>query len=231
MKPSVAASRHGTSLSLLEMAGVDAADLGPARQYLLFAAAGPASGGVSDLLKVFDSEDEARGAFLRLRRDDRLRRGWAELAALNRRGGVSVLCSFGLGRPVPWRPRRFVHPPQAAKEAAMSTTTPTKPERPTSPPQARPSRIRYVLATAVLGLAFMGAGVLVTIRGDSTRPAPRPAPAATQRAPSNDPSSGDETFPGCLSDIECDGEPSHLPPGNWDLPVASSVDRRGTDSR
>ena len=211
------------ALSQLEMVG-DAADLAPARLYLLFAAAGPASGGVGDLLEVFESGDEARSAFLRLRRDDRLRRGWAELAALDGRGGVFVLCTFGRGRPVPWRPRHFIHLPQPMKGTAMSTTTQTKPEITTRPAEARPSRIRYVAATAIFGLAAMGAGALATIGGDSTSPAPGPAPAASQAVSSIDIPRGAETFPGCLNDIECTGEPSHLPPGYWDLPVASSVD-------
>jgi hypothetical protein len=95
----------------------------------------------------------------------------------------------------------------------MSTSNLTKPETPTRPPEARPKRIRYLLAAAIFGLASMGAGLLVTIGGDSTSPAPNPAPAASQR--------GNETFPGCLNDIECNGEPSQLPPGYWNLPVAS----------
>ncbi len=102
----------------------------------------------------------------------------------------------------------------------MSTTTLPMSETPTTPPGRRPARIRYALASAIVGLASVGVVVLSTVGGDSTSPAPRPsAPAATVYAP---PSS--EMFPGCINDIECTGEPSNLPPGYWDVPIGSSVD-------
>ena len=82
--------------------GIDAVELAPARRHLLFAAAGPAAGGVGDLVGVFDAELDGRQAFARLRQDRSLRSGWAELCAIDLHGRVSILCSFGGDRPVRW---------------------------------------------------------------------------------------------------------------------------------
>ncbi len=106
----------------------------------------------------------------------------------------------------------------------MSTPTLTKPATPRTPPEARPSRIRYAVAATILGLASMGAVALATIGRDSTSPAPRPASAAPQPMSSIEFPPGNETFPGCLNDIECYGEPSRLPPGYWDEPHTAPSD-------
>lgn len=101
----------------------------------------------------------------------------------------------------------------------MSTNTLTESEPTTALPERRPTRIRYALASALLGLAAAGAVVLTTGSDGSTSPAPRPsAPATTVYA-----SSYTEIFAGCMNDLECTGEPSHLPSGYWDAP-AGSVD-------
>ena len=106
----------------------------------------------------------------------------------------------------------------------MSTTTITESEAPTRQPAPRRPRNRYLFATAVFGLASMGAVALITVGGDSTSPAPDPPPVASQPASSIGFPEWNETYPGCLNDIECNGEPSDLPPGYWDLPAVSSVD-------
>ena len=99
----------------------------------------------------------------------------------------------------------------------MSTNTLTKSETSTVTPKRRPTRVRYAVASAILGLASVGAVVVTTVGGGSNSPAPRaPTPAPTMFAP---PSS--EVFPGCINDIECTGEPSRLPPGYWDVPFGS----------
>lgn len=87
---------------LLSRLGIDAVELAPARRHLLFAAPGPAAGGVGDLVGVFDAEVDGREAFARLRQDRSLRSGWAELCAIDLYGRVSILCSFGGDRPVRW---------------------------------------------------------------------------------------------------------------------------------
>lgn len=99
----------------------------------------------------------------------------------------------------------------------MSTTTQTKPQTTTTPPERRPRRIRYGVASALFGLAAVGTVVLTTSGGGSTSPVPRlPTPAPTVYAPPSN-----EVFPGCINDLECTGEPSHLPPGYWDPPIGS----------
>jgi hypothetical protein len=222
-------SHSGAEVSLPELLNaleVDRAVLVPDRQHLLFASVGAAAGGTEDLLEVFASEAEARQAFLRLRQAALLHDGWAELAAIDRAGQVSVLCSFGRGRPVPWRPRKFAgravaevtHPLQREKGTAMSTDTITQAEVGTGAPELQARRRKYKLATAVLGLAAFGALVLSSVGGGSTSPSPSPAPASSQLAPSLERPPVNEVFVGCLNDIECYGEPSQLPQGHWDLP-------------
>lgn len=53
-------------------------------------------GGLRSIRGVFDSEDEARGAFRRLRLEHRSAPGWGELVALDRAGRVEALCWFGV---------------------------------------------------------------------------------------------------------------------------------------
>lgn len=53
-------------------------------------------GGLRSIRGVFDSEDEARSAFRRLRLEHRSAPGWAELVALDRSGRVKALCWFGV---------------------------------------------------------------------------------------------------------------------------------------
>ncbi|HEX2023961.1 MAG TPA: hypothetical protein VHF00_04610 [Acidimicrobiales bacterium] len=53
-------------------------------------------GGLRSVRGVFDSEEEARGAFRRLRLEHRSAPGWGELVALDRAGRVKALCWFGV---------------------------------------------------------------------------------------------------------------------------------------
>ena len=53
-------------------------------------------GGLRTIRGVFDSEDEARGAFRRLRLEHRSAPGWGELVALDLAGRVTALCWFGV---------------------------------------------------------------------------------------------------------------------------------------
>ena len=88
----------------------------------------------------------------------------------------------------------------------------------------RAGRLGYKLVGAAAGIAALGAVVLTAVAGDSTAPVRPSAPASTQPAPTVAYPAITETFPGCLNDIECNGEPSQLPPGYWDLPTMSHVD-------
>lgn len=219
---------------LLEIIG-ELADSAPVRQYLLFGGLGAASGSVKDLLEVFGSEEDARRAFqrLRLRGNDALPVGWAELVALDRGHGVHILCSFGRGRPVRWRPnplpeeatavgglRRPVHLSRTKKGTAMSTDTITEPTVTTRVPDGRPRRMVYRLTAALAGLAAFGGLLLAGVGGNPTSPAPAEAPAGAQPSPLLK----GEVFPGCLNDIECYGEPSRLAPGYWDVPTTAGID-------
>lgn len=105
----------------------------------------------------------------------------------------------------------------------MSTEAVTNAQALTPSPEARPSRARYVIAALILSLTSMGALVLSSTGDNSGAPATNPAPAGSRVAPPTPSAQGAETFPGCLNDIECRGEPSHLPPGYWDPPVEPSV--------
>ena len=70
---------------------------GPASWFLLFGGTRQeAGGGLRSLRRVFDSEDEARAAFRRLRLEPGSAPGWAELVALDRSGRVKALCWFGV---------------------------------------------------------------------------------------------------------------------------------------
>ena len=75
--------------------GIDATDVAPACQYLLFAGVnGRVRGGSADVVRVLDSEEAARTAFRALRLqcgED----GWGELAALDTAGRMRRLCWFG----------------------------------------------------------------------------------------------------------------------------------------
>ena len=73
----------------------------PYPQYLLFSGRHPATGGLGDLVGVFDDEDAARAAFtaLRLRRESVA--SWGELGAIDSPGRCAVLCWFGHERPRP----------------------------------------------------------------------------------------------------------------------------------
>lgn len=66
------------------------------RLFLLFACAdGRPAGGLGDLVGTFDTEEEAREVFQRVRLsvDDRI--GWAELVALTSTGRINPVCWFG----------------------------------------------------------------------------------------------------------------------------------------
>jgi hypothetical protein len=106
----------------------------------------------------------------------------------------------------------------------MSTNTIVEPAATTAEPGRPPRRLGYKLAGAVFGLAALGAVVVIADAGESTGPASTPGPASTQPAPSVQFPPTTEIFAGCLNDVECSGEPSHLPPGYWTLPYTAAVD-------
>jgi hypothetical protein len=79
--------------ALVEL-GVASDELLPPQRFLLFGGGrGPARGGAGDLLATFESETRARDAFVALRR--RGEASWAQLVALEARGGVKRLAWFG----------------------------------------------------------------------------------------------------------------------------------------
>ena len=101
--------------ALLARLGIDAPELDVPVRYLLFAGVHHRPRrGAAELVASFHSEAEARRAFTALRRQRSDREGWAELAALDRRGRCSRLAWFvqdddvrraapGSRRPRPWR--------------------------------------------------------------------------------------------------------------------------------
>ena len=106
----------------------------------------------------------------------------------------------------------------------MSTETIARPATTTGTRAGRPRRLAFRLAGLVAGFDTVGAVVVLADSGTSTGPVLTPGPARTQPAPSMSYPPTTEIFAGCLNDIECTGEPSHLPPGYWDLPVMSPAD-------
>ncbi len=89
--------------AFLDRLGVDLTDPVPTRHYLLFAGgeAGP-SGGLRDLVGLYDSEEAAREAFRFIRLTPAYRRGWGELVALRPGRGFEPLCWFGRARSEPF---------------------------------------------------------------------------------------------------------------------------------
>jgi hypothetical protein len=67
--------------------------LGPSVHYLLVA--GAERPGAGHVLSIFDSEQDARAAFVTVRRSDPGPDAWAELTELTVRGDVRRLCWFG----------------------------------------------------------------------------------------------------------------------------------------
>ncbi len=82
--------------AFVDRLGAQATDLAPPRHYLLFAAGeGGASGGLRDLLGLYDGEEAAREAFRSTRLSPAYRGGWGELVALQPGRGFEPLCWFG----------------------------------------------------------------------------------------------------------------------------------------
>lgn len=82
--------------SFLSGLGLEAADLTPARHYLLFASTGSGgAGGLRDLHGAFDSEKRARDAFRNLRMASAFSGGWAELLAVQPGRRIVPVCWFG----------------------------------------------------------------------------------------------------------------------------------------
>lgn len=87
--------------ALLERMGIARRDAGPSRHYLLFAGRRDRpTGGLGDLVGVYRADDEARGAFHRLRQQSAGRPDWAELVALDESLRLKPVCWLGE------RPRR-----------------------------------------------------------------------------------------------------------------------------
>lgn len=177
----------------------------PAPRYLLFTGDGPASGGVSDLVAVFDSEQEARLAFTAVRRDNRADGHWAELCVVGAaRADVKVLCSFGRGRPSRWTTDSRFHPNER-KGPPMSTTAITNPDhvaeaqlRRSPPPAARRSKFVAMTAAAIA----LAALILIDVpRHDSTGPmhhAPLEAPVPAIQ------SAGQGNWAWCMRGVDCE---------------------------
>lgn len=86
--------------------GLEAADLTPSRQYLLFGGTGGGAGGLRDLVGAFTNEATAKDAFRRLRLSPDFRGGWAELVVLQPEGRMKPVCWFGRAPsdPSSWAP-------------------------------------------------------------------------------------------------------------------------------
>lgn len=81
-------------LTFLDLLGIEATDLAPPRQYVLFGGTSDRpSGGSGDIAGTFADEASARSAFQRLRMSSDHR--WAQLVALDVRGRVRALSWFG----------------------------------------------------------------------------------------------------------------------------------------
>lgn len=108
-----------------------------ARRQFLLCRGGDQSGGDDNrsLLSVFLSEGQARAAFRRLRAGEPRRTGWAELAAVDERGRLTVMAWFG--RPAP---------PLTADVIAWSTASDAE-EEPGAPASAGPV-VRVLARTA-----------------------------------------------------------------------------------
>jgi hypothetical protein len=126
---------------LLNQLGVQAADVFPVRRYLLFAGRDDRrSGGMGDLVGLFDDEHEARAAFQRARLAIGGGLGWAHLVVMEPSGRLDRLCWFGRepeGVTVPDRPV----PPTPKPEARRSWSRRNKrqAEGPAPPPPPPPA--------------------------------------------------------------------------------------------
>jgi hypothetical protein len=79
----------------LDELGIDAADVAPSCQYLLFAGAnGRSRGGTGDLVRVYRTEESAKAAFRALRLESG-EEGWGELTALDAAGRLRRMCWYG----------------------------------------------------------------------------------------------------------------------------------------
>jgi hypothetical protein len=77
--------------------GIEPGDVGAPHHYLLFSGSHRRPlGGLRDLGRTFDSEEEAWTAFRELRQNPPYPQGWAELAAIDGSGHVNQLAWFGL---------------------------------------------------------------------------------------------------------------------------------------
>lgn len=109
----------------------------------------------------------------------------------------------------------------------MSTNVLIEPTGSTRALPEGPRRIRSRVGAALVGLAAAGSIALLLAAADSTTTEPNPTPATPEptfvvSVPPLSPSS--EVSAGCLNDVECNGEPSSLPAGYWDLPAVASLD-------
>ena len=130
---------------LLSQLGVEAADVFPVRRYLLFAGRDDRrSGGMGDLIGLYDDEQEARAAFQRARLAIGSGLGWAHLVVMEPSGRLDRLCWFGRepdgpSGPVPQTPAPKPEPRRAwsrrGKQRADAATA--SPAPPPPPPAAR----------------------------------------------------------------------------------------------
>ena len=89
---------------LCEELAIPPRDLGSPETFLLFAGErGAAGGGLRDLVGIFATEEQGRGAFAGLRVQHPAAGGWAELAAIDGFGRIRQLCWFG-DQPIPAHP-------------------------------------------------------------------------------------------------------------------------------
>ncbi len=122
------------------------ATAGPPPWFLLFGGTQrEAIGGLRSLRGVFDSEEEGRAAFRRLRLGPRSAPGWGELVALEPSGRVRAVCWFGV-------------PSQAvAVDVGESATVTEAPGTTTDVPGvSRRRRLRRQLAQPSAGAARAG---------------------------------------------------------------------------
>ena len=142
---------------LLSQLGVQAADVFPVRRYLLFAGRDDRrSGGMGDLVGLYDDEQEARAAFQRARLAIGSGLGWAHLIVMEPSGRLDRLCWFGRepegtsgppgNPPVAPQPERRRTWSRRGKQQAVQATPAPPPPPPATRGATAPSDDRPILA-------------------------------------------------------------------------------------